>query len=64
MKIEDNFLKQEDFDKLQKFIMKDIRHQKGLMQASPFPWFYDDTIDYPRRKIKAMDNFYILCKHE
>jgi len=46
MKIEDNFLKQEDFDKLQKFIMKDIRHQKGLMQASPFPWFYNDTIDY------------------
>ena len=36
MKIEDNFLKQEDFDKIQKL----------MMEPSPFPWFYNDTIDY------------------
>ena len=34
MKIEDNFLKQEDFDKIQKL----------MMEPSPFPWFYADRI--------------------
>jgi len=34
MKIEDNFLKQEEFDKIQKL----------MMEPSPFPWFYADRI--------------------
>jgi len=34
MKIEDNFLKQEDFDKIQKL----------MDEPSPFPWFYADRI--------------------
>jgi len=34
MKIEDNFLKQEEFDKIQKL----------MGEPSPFPWFYADRI--------------------
>ena len=34
MKIEDDFLKQEDFDKIQKL----------MGEPSPFPWFYADRI--------------------
>ena len=34
MKIEDDFLKQEDFDKIQKL----------MDEPSPFPWFYADRI--------------------
>ena len=34
MKIEDNFLKQEELDKIQKL----------MMEPSPFPWFYADRI--------------------
>ena len=34
MKIKDNFLKQEEFDKIQKL----------MMEPSPFPWFYADRI--------------------
>ena len=34
MKIEDNFLKQEEFDKIQQL----------MMEPSPFPWFYADRI--------------------
>ena len=34
MKIEDNFLKQEEFDKIQKL----------MDEPSPFPWFYADRI--------------------
>ena len=34
MKIEDNFLDQEDFDKIQ-----------NIMMGSHFPWFYNDGID-------------------
>ena len=34
MKIEDNFLNQEEFDKIQKL----------MMEPSPFPWFYADRI--------------------
>ena len=36
MKIEDNFLEQEKFDKLQQ-----------LMMGSYLPWFYNDCIDSP-----------------
>jgi len=36
MKIEDNFLKQEEFDKIQKL----------MMEPSNFPWFYSNAIDY------------------
>ena len=49
--IEDNFLKQEDFDKIQECIMKDFRHQLmkeergGGKGPGPFPWFYNDIID-------------------
>ena len=34
MKVEDNFLKQEEFDKIQKL----------MDEPSPFPWFYADRI--------------------
>ena len=35
MKIEDNFLKQKDFDELQ-----------TLMMGEEFSWYYNDKIDY------------------
>jgi len=51
IKIEDNLLKQEDFDKIQEIIMFDA--SKGLQtlksfsqHSAPFPWFYADTIDF------------------
>jgi len=68
MEIEDNFLKQEDFDKIQECIMKDFRHQlmkdfrhqEGLMQRR-FPWFYNDIIDSPDEvdKFQFTHMFYI-----
>ena len=38
MKIEDNFLDQEEFDKIQQFMIWDL--------PSAFPWFYSNAIDF------------------
>jgi len=50
MKIKDNFLKQEEFDKMQKLILK----------PSNFPWFYNDVIvfDDDVDKFKFIHLFY------
>jgi hypothetical protein len=46
MKIEDNFLKQEEFDKI----------AETLLLASAFPWFFNDTIDF-EDDLGNTDNF-------
>jgi hypothetical protein len=56
IKIEDNFLKQEDFDKLQKFMWGEC-----VWGEPKIPWFYGDIIDYPDDEDKFM--FFHLFYH-
>jgi len=51
MKIKDNFLKQEDFDEIEKLIMKPSNHTPPTPQ---FQWFFVDKIDY---KEETVDKF-------
>ena len=62
MKIEDNFLNQKEFDKLQTLMMED----------SPFPWFYNAQVDFDEDvdKLQFIHVFYdnaaalSPCMHE
>ena len=44
MKIEDNFLKQEDFDEIEKLIMEPINYRPPPIPQ--FQWFFVDKIDH------------------